>query len=49
VVPNAGGGAGAHDSGAGADGLAATADWYRAYESGADMRDVTLRQLGELT
>jgi len=30
-------------------GLAATADWYREYESSADMRAVTLRQLGELT
>ncbi len=30
-------------------GLAATADWYRAYESGADMRDVTLAQLAEFT
>jgi CDP-glucose 4,6-dehydratase len=30
-------------------GLAATADWYREYESGADMRAVTLAQLTELT
>jgi CDP-glucose 4,6-dehydratase len=29
-------------------GLAATADWYRSYESGADMREVTLAQLSEL-
>jgi CDP-glucose 4,6-dehydratase len=30
-------------------GLAATADWYREYESGADMRAVTLAQLAQLT
>ncbi|HTT93790.1 MAG TPA: CDP-glucose 4,6-dehydratase [Solirubrobacterales bacterium] len=29
--------------------LAATADWYREYEAGADMRAVTLAQLTELT
>jgi CDP-glucose 4,6-dehydratase len=29
--------------------LAATADWYREYESGADMRAVTLAQLAALT
>jgi CDP-glucose 4,6-dehydratase len=30
-------------------GLAATADWYREFESGADMRQVTLDQLAALT
>jgi CDP-glucose 4,6-dehydratase len=30
-------------------GLAATADWYREFESGADMRQVTLNQLERLT
>jgi CDP-glucose 4,6-dehydratase len=30
-------------------GLAATAEWYRDYESGADMRAVTLAQLAEFT
>ncbi len=29
--------------------LAATADWYREFESGADMRQVTLDQLAQLT
>jgi CDP-glucose 4,6-dehydratase len=29
--------------------LSATADWYRAFESGTDMRDFTLGQLSQLT